>query len=376
MPFRGLSALMADLAASRRRATGAAAAYDAPHRGRPIGGGLVELKDFGTNPGRLRMYLHMPACLAPQPGLVVVLHGCTQTAAGYDLGAGWSTLADRYGFALLLPEQTRLNNPRLCFNWFRASDTGRDRGEAASIRQGVARVLIDHPALDRGRVFVTGLSAGGAMASVMLATYPEVFAAGAIIAGLPFGCADGMQQAFDAMKSGRTPPGAGMGRPGARRLPPPRAVAAGVGLARRRRHRGGAAQRRRDHQAVDRPPRPAGNAGRGRPPRRPSRAASGAAQTGEIAVEEILVAGMAHGTPLAIKGVDDPYGAAGPFLLDVGIASSFHIARFFGLIGPRVAQRPEPGGAGSAPGPKRPGGLPDILGAISRTLRTVGSQRR
>jgi poly(hydroxyalkanoate) depolymerase family esterase len=64
------------------------------------------------------MFVHRPPTLADNPALVVVLHGCTQTAAGYDLGAGWSTLADRYGFALLLPEQQRSNNPNGCFNWF------------------------------------------------------------------------------------------------------------------------------------------------------------------------------------------------------------------------------------------------------------------
>ena len=80
------------------------------------------------------MFTYVPANLADFPALVVVLHGCTQTAAGYDLGAGWSTLADRYGFALVLPEQRRTNNPQTCFNWFLPGDTARGRGEALSIR--------------------------------------------------------------------------------------------------------------------------------------------------------------------------------------------------------------------------------------------------
>src|SRR5580765_2832623 len=70
---------------------------------------LHEISDFGSNPGNLRMFGYRPSTLADNSALVVVLHGCTQTAAGYDLGAGWSTLADRYGFALLLPEQQRSN---------------------------------------------------------------------------------------------------------------------------------------------------------------------------------------------------------------------------------------------------------------------------
>ena len=73
---------------------------------------LVETTGFGTNPGDLRMLSFVPANLQQAPALVVVLHGCGQTAAGYDLGAGWSTLAEHYGFALLMPEQRRSNNAK------------------------------------------------------------------------------------------------------------------------------------------------------------------------------------------------------------------------------------------------------------------------
>ena len=79
---------------------------------------LTEVTDFGDNPGALRMFAFVPAQLQKPRALVVVLHGCGQTAAGYDLGAGWSTLAKHYGFALLLPEQQRTNNGQRCFNWF------------------------------------------------------------------------------------------------------------------------------------------------------------------------------------------------------------------------------------------------------------------
>jgi len=159
---------------------------------------LVETKDFGDNPGELRMLSYRPARLAPGAPLVVVLHGCTQTANDYAEGAGWLTLADRYGFAVLAPEQTRQNNPNLCFNWFSPKDTARGAGEAQSICSMVARAIADN-ASDPARVFVTGLSAGGAMTSVMLAAWPEVFAAGAVIAGLPYGAASNVQEAFVAM---------------------------------------------------------------------------------------------------------------------------------------------------------------------------------
>ena len=152
-------------AASRARAPDAGAV---PSR-------LQEVHGFGANPGNLRMFSHLPARLEADPALVVVLHGCTQTAAGYDHGAGWSTLADRYGFALLLPEQQPSNNPNGCFNWFQTGDIERGRGEALSIRQMVEKIVVDQ-GIDRRRVFITGLSAGGAMTSVMLACYPEVFA--------------------------------------------------------------------------------------------------------------------------------------------------------------------------------------------------------
>ena len=160
---------------------------------------LSDLGPFGSNPGQLRARTYIPDRLPAGAPLVVVLHGCTQTAADYDRGSGWSTLADRFGFALLFPEQSRANNPNLCFNWFVPGDCARDDGEPLSIRQMIETVAAAQ-ASDRRRVFITGLSAGGAMTSVMLATYPELFAGGAIIAGLPYGCATTMPEAFERMR--------------------------------------------------------------------------------------------------------------------------------------------------------------------------------
>src|SRR5258707_261427 len=138
------------------------------------------------------MLTYLPDSLSPRPALVVVLHGSMQSAANYDHGAGWSTLADRYGFALLMPEQSRKNNLTRSFNWFQRNDTQRGEGEAHSIVQMVEQMVRDHD-IDRRRIFVTGLSAGGAMTLAMLATYPDVFAAGAVIAGLPY-CGGGQPQ--------------------------------------------------------------------------------------------------------------------------------------------------------------------------------------
>src|ERR1700759_3718721 len=79
---------------------------------------LTQQAEFGDNPGRLRMFRHVPASAKAGAPLLVILHGCLQSARGYDHGTGWSALAERFGFALLAPEQSRTNNPNGCFNWF------------------------------------------------------------------------------------------------------------------------------------------------------------------------------------------------------------------------------------------------------------------
>src|SRR5262252_2182549 len=171
---------------------------------------LRELTGFGANPGNLRMFAYAPEDLPPKAPLVIALHGCTQTADEYDHGTGWSSLADSLGFAVVYPEQQAANNPKNCFSWFLPGDIARGSGEALSIRQMVDKAVLEF-GIDRARVFVTGLSAGGAMASVMLATYPEVFAGGAIIAGLPYGSASSVQEAFEAMFSDRAPSARALG---------------------------------------------------------------------------------------------------------------------------------------------------------------------
>ena len=172
--------------------------------------GLTEIADFGSNPGALRMLVDLPEDLPSDAPLVVVLHGCTQRAVAFDRACGWSDLAARLGFALLLPEQRRANNPKRCFNWFTAGDTRRDAGEALSIRQMVDR-MVAGSALDPGRVYVEGLSAGGAMAAAVVAAYPELFAGGAVIGGVPYGAATNPARPARPWPGGWTvvPPGAG-----------------------------------------------------------------------------------------------------------------------------------------------------------------------
>jgi feruloyl esterase len=275
------------------------------------------------------MFAYVPANAADNPALVVVLHGCTQTASGYDYGAGWSTLADRYGFALLVPEQQRSNNPNGCFNWFLPEDTQRGRGEAASIRQMV-ETMVREKGIDPQRVFVTGLSAGGAMTSVMLACYPEVFAGGAIVAGLPYGAARNVQQAFESMFQCPSRPArewGGLVRGAAPHDGPWPRISVWHGSADKTVIPSNAREILKQwtdvhglqiapsaQETVDGYPRQVW-----------------ISDAGDELIESYTIPQMSHGTPLATGKADFECGAAGPFLLDVGISSSFHIAKFFGL---------------------------------------------
>jgi poly(hydroxyalkanoate) depolymerase family esterase len=294
---------------------------------------LRENFGFGSNPGNLRMFVYRPPSLAENPALVVVLHGCTQTAAGYDLGAGWSTLADRYGFVVLFPEQQRSNNPNGCFNWFQPAHSQRDRGEPLSIRQMIEKSIVEH-GIDRRRVFVTGLSAGGAMTSNMLACYPEVFAAGAIVAGLPYGAATSVQQAFETMFQSPSRPAPEWGNLVRKASP----------------HRGPWPRISVWHGNADKtviPPNaqeiikqwtnlhglPMSASAKTRVDGFPREVWIN--EFGEELIESYTIANMAHGTPLAVGEAEGACGAPGPFLLSVGISSSYHIAKFFGITGAR-----------------------------------------
>lgn len=171
---------------------------------------LREIATFGCNPGNLRMFAHVPQEIGRKPALSAALHGCTQSARTYALGTGWCDVADRHAFAVIYPEQQTSNNPKNCFSWFLPADTARGCGGALSIRQMIHKAVTDFD-IDQSRIFVTGLSAGGAMATVMLAAYPEVFAGGAIIGGLPYGSAANVQEAFDAMFNDRAPSARALG---------------------------------------------------------------------------------------------------------------------------------------------------------------------
>jgi poly(hydroxyalkanoate) depolymerase family esterase len=287
---------------------------------------LRKLDHFGSNPGGLAAWHHVPKQLRAAPALVVVLHGCTQTAAGYDIGSGWSALAEDYGFAVLFPEQVRQNNANLCFNWFNAADTRRGQGEAQSIRQMIAAMVAEHH-IDERRVYITGLSAGGAMANAMMACYPEIFAGGALIAGLPYASAASVPEAFDRMR-GHGLASADVSQSSLRSASPHRGpwptVSVWHGTSDTTVVPENAAavvtQWRGVHGVSD---KPTASEAFGPHSRVVWRDAHG---TDVIALHRI--SGMAHGTPV---DASSGYGSAAPFMLDVGVSSTVEIARSWGL---------------------------------------------
>ncbi|WP_414943242.1 alpha/beta hydrolase family esterase [Amycolatopsis sp. cmx-11-32] len=160
---------------------------------------LREVTGFGSNPGNLQMFRYVPDNLPSGRPVVLAMHGCTQNASGYASGTGWMQLADRHRFTVVFPQQRSVNNANSCFTWFEPGDTRRGSGEALSIKQMVDKAKQDNGATS---AYVSGLSAGGAMTAVMLATYPDVFAGGGVIAGLPFGCATSVATAYSCMSPG------------------------------------------------------------------------------------------------------------------------------------------------------------------------------
>lgn len=159
------------------------------------------------NPGNLTMYKYVPSALAANAPLVVALHGCTQNGEEYLNNAGWKKMADQFRFAVLVPEQKSANNQNKCFNWFEPGDYRRGQGESRSIINAMDKVIADHQ-LDRSRVYVSGLSAGGAMTSVMLGSYPDRFAGGAVMAGVVYGCASDLWSGLSCMNNPGTDPNA------------------------------------------------------------------------------------------------------------------------------------------------------------------------
>ena len=289
---------------------------------------LQEIEMVGDNPGSLRMLLYVPSKLPPMSPLVVTLHGGAQNANDYAVGAGWLALASRFGFAVLCPQQSYFNNAHLSFNWFEPADMAREGGEAHSIHQMIAHAISLRD-FDVDRIFVTGMSAGGAMTAVMLATYPTVFAGGAVIAGLPYGAAANVWQAVNAMAQTDTRSDKELGdmvrkaSKTSRKWPPisiwhgdsDETVTPGAGddLVRQWRNVHGLDCSPLSVQSADGRNYLVWQSG-----------------DGTTSVEHHRIAGMSHGTPVRTRGRDS-YGAPGRYILDMNISSSFEIAQRWGL---------------------------------------------
>jgi len=291
---------------------------------------------FGDNPGGLKMFVHAPPS-GKATAVVVAMHGCTQGASDY-VSAGWNQVADQAGFAVVYPEQTTANSFEKCFRWYDKGQITRGAGESASIAAMTAYAKTQYGAT---HAYVTGLSAGAAMTAVMLATYPDVFEAGAIMAGLPYACATSQTDAYTCMSPGRektpdewaalVPSVAGANAPrvsiwhgdadyivapknetelvkqwtGVAKVPMTSPVTEMVGLATHAQYKD---------------------------------------SSGTVRVESWLVKGMSHGVALDPKS---GCGTAGAYLLDEGVCSTAKAAAFFGLVAADGTPT-TPGGASSS----------------------------
>ncbi len=179
----------------------AAPAGNAPDAGRS---GLFIAGSHGDASGRRDFKLYIPPGAGERPlPLVVMLHGCTQNPDDFAAGTAMNDAALAQGFFVLYPAQSQQMNPQRCWNWFKHNHQARGRGEPALLA-GMTRAVMAQHAIDPDRVYVAGLSAGGAMAAILGDAYPDLYAAVGVHSGLAAGIAKDLPSALGAMKGGGT----------------------------------------------------------------------------------------------------------------------------------------------------------------------------
>jgi poly(hydroxyalkanoate) depolymerase family esterase len=166
--------------------------------------GSFEAQVFSNDAGSRCYKVYLPAggFEAPPP-MIVMLHGCTQSADDFAAGTQMNRFADEHGFLVVYPEQSADANASKCWNWFLPKDQLRGAGEP-SLMAGIVRTVADRYGADPRQIFVAGLSAGAAMAVVLGETYPDLFAGVGVHSGLPSGSAHDVPSALAAMKGGRS----------------------------------------------------------------------------------------------------------------------------------------------------------------------------
>jgi poly(hydroxyalkanoate) depolymerase family esterase len=175
------------------------------------GGARFEERMFSSAAGSRTYKIYVPSGYVGQTlPIVVMLHGCTQDPDDFAAGTRMNAIAEEHGFLVVYPRQDPSANPQKCWNWFKPSDQRRGAGEPSLIA-GIVQQTLDEFSADRSRIYVAGLSAGGAAAAVMAATYPDLFAAVGVHSGLACGAASDIPSAFAAM-AGRGAKSAGGAR--------------------------------------------------------------------------------------------------------------------------------------------------------------------
>jgi poly(hydroxyalkanoate) depolymerase family esterase len=308
---------------------------------------LTQEPSFGSNPGSLKMYTYVPAAMPSSAPLVVVLHGCAQTVDDY-VNAGWDELADLAKFYVVYAETSTAGG---CFGWVSSTDTTRDSGQALSIKQMVDYMKQKY-SVDGARVFVTGLSAGGAMTSVMLATYPDVFAAGATMAGVAYGAqigetktpsalGDSVRAAYPSFQGPWPRVSVWQGQSDS--VVAPSSATAIV-------------DQWTNVHALSQTATTSGTVAG-------AMHATYADSQGNVAVESYLIPNVGHGTPLHVPFAPaGGCGQTGAYLLEAGICSTYYAGVFFGLL-----QAPDADGGVVAPVDLANGGAGGGAGANGGT---------